>query len=54
MSVALHHFRLAPDTFWRMSLPEWRALIAPARRTAPLARAEFEDLMSRYPDHDHV
>jgi uncharacterized phage protein (TIGR02216 family) len=54
MSLGLHHLRLAPDMFWRLSLPEWRALTASARRTAPLARAEFEDLMSRHPDHAHA
>ncbi|MBU6445032.1 MAG: phage tail assembly chaperone [Alphaproteobacteria bacterium] len=40
--------------FWRLSLPEWRALIAGVQsrhaRTAPLSRAAFEDLMERYPD----
>jgi uncharacterized phage protein (TIGR02216 family) len=54
MSLALHHFRLAPEVFWNLSLPEWRALIAPARRAAPLARTEFDDLMSRYPDQADV
>jgi uncharacterized phage protein (TIGR02216 family) len=48
--------RLSPETFWAMSLPEWRAVVAGfaartgARRTAPLARAEFEQLMQRFPD----
>jgi uncharacterized phage protein (TIGR02216 family) len=48
--------RLSPDTFWAMSLPEWRAAVAGfaqrtgTRRTAPLARSEFDQLMRRYPD----
>jgi hypothetical protein len=35
-----------------MSLAEWRAMLAGkrARRTAPLGRREFEDLMQLYPD----
>jgi uncharacterized phage protein (TIGR02216 family) len=48
--------RLSPDTFWAMSLPEWRAAVSGfatrngARRTAPLARSEFEQLLQRFPD----
>ncbi|HEY2069830.1 MAG TPA: phage tail assembly chaperone [Rhizomicrobium sp.] len=46
---------MAPRDFWAMSLPEWRAAVAGfgARRgvrPAPLSRAEFETLLSRYPD----
>jgi uncharacterized phage protein (TIGR02216 family) len=54
MSLGLRRFRLAPDVFWRLSLPEWRALIVPPRRAVPLARAELEDLMTRYPDRTDV
>ena len=47
--------RLTPDTFWSMSLGEWRAAVngfaRRTHRTAPLARAEFEQLMQMYPDH---
>jgi len=46
--------RIAPDTFWTMSLGEWRAAVNGfARRsqhTAPLARNEFEQLMMQFPD----
>ena len=46
--------RLSPDTFWAMSLPEWRAAVAGFTRNharpAPLARAEFDALMRQYPD----
>jgi len=41
---------LSPRTFWSLSLPEWRALVTPPRRAAPLARAEFERLLSQHPD----
>jgi uncharacterized phage protein (TIGR02216 family) len=47
---------LAPETFWRMSLTEWRASVRGfqarrgARAAAPLARCELDDLMERYPD----
>jgi hypothetical protein len=36
--------------FWNLSLPEWRALIAPHAGGAPLARAEFERLLQQHPD----
>jgi uncharacterized phage protein (TIGR02216 family) len=48
--------RLSPETFWSMSLPEWHATVAGfaartgARRTVPLTRSEFEQLMQKYPD----
>jgi len=41
---------LSPDAFWRLSLPEWRALVAPPPARQPLARTAFEDLMSQFPD----
>jgi len=41
--------RLAPATFWTLSLSEWRALIAPPQR-ARLARHEFEEMLKHYPD----
>lgn len=42
--------RIAPKTFWAMSLAEWRAAIARPSATAPLARSEFEALMRAHPD----
>jgi uncharacterized phage protein (TIGR02216 family) len=46
--------RLAPDVFWAMSLSEWRAAVngfaRRSSRTAPLPRADFEQLMQLYPD----
>jgi uncharacterized phage protein (TIGR02216 family) len=43
--------RLSPETFWRMSLPEWRAAASAfAPKRTPLARAGLEDLMQRFPD----
>jgi hypothetical protein len=41
--------RLAPATFWSLSLPEWRALLQPPRAQA-LARNDLEQLMTLYPD----
>jgi len=47
---------LSPQTFWAMSLPEWRAAIRGyqsrhgVRTAAPLGRSELEALMERYPD----
>ncbi|EAQ35645.1 hypothetical protein NB311A_12514 [Nitrobacter sp. Nb-311A] len=44
--------RLAPDVFWRMTPRELaqaiRAIRGPA--TAPLVRAELDDLLARFPD----
>lgn len=46
--------RLSPETFWAMSLPEWRAAVAGFTRnharTSPLSRAEFDAMMTRFPD----
>jgi hypothetical protein len=47
---------LAPDVFWTMSLPEWRAAVdgfavrRGARRNTSLSRGEFEALMRMFPD----
>jgi hypothetical protein len=47
---------LAPDVFWAMSLPEWRAVIEGfamrkgTRRGAPLSRGELVALMTMHPD----
>ncbi|MBO6634906.1 rcc01693 family protein [Parvibaculum sp.] len=52
MTLGLGTLRLAPETFWRMTLPE---LAAAARALRPemqgaMARGEFDVLMTRYPD----
>jgi uncharacterized phage protein (TIGR02216 family) len=39
---------LTPPQFWRLSLREWRALVAP--RAEQLTRAAFENLARRFPD----
>jgi uncharacterized phage protein (TIGR02216 family) len=43
---------LTPDTFWRLSLVEWRALLdGRFGRPAPaLARGDLENLMRMHPD----
>jgi hypothetical protein len=47
---------LAPDVFWAMSLPEWRAAVEGfatrrgTRRNTSLSRGEFEALMQIFPD----
>lgn len=50
MSHGLASLRLTPQTFWALSLPEWRALTTPPPRAAPLARADLETLMLQHPD----
>ena len=54
MAFALGTLRLAPATFWSLSLPEWRALTAPRSAAAPLARADLDRLMQQHPDHAHA
>ena len=49
MSFGLHHLRLTPAVFWRLSLSEWRALTTPPRGQ-PLGRTQFEQLMLQHPD----
>lgn len=39
---------LAPAQFWRLSVREWRALMAPADEA--LSRAAFDALAQRFPD----
>lgn len=40
---------VAPAAFWKLSLKEWRALVAPPR-TSALSRAELNALMQQHPD----
>jgi len=42
--------RLTPQTFWAMSVPEWRAAVSgrmPKKQPA-LSRAEFDELMKTH------
>jgi len=52
MTLGLGRLRLAPDRFWRLTLPE---LAAAARAfqpatDAPMVRGELAALMTRFPD----
>jgi uncharacterized phage protein (TIGR02216 family) len=49
MIVAAQRMGLAPAQFWRLSLKEWRVLVAPAGGPA-LTREAFSALARRYPD----
>ncbi|WP_291844069.1 phage tail assembly chaperone [Maricaulis sp.] len=42
---------LMPETLWRLSLVEWRALTGPLAATVPLDRAGLEALRQRFPDN---
>jgi uncharacterized phage protein (TIGR02216 family) len=44
--------RLAPQSFWSLSLAEWRAMLP--RPRGSFARRELDDLMQRYPDMPHA
>jgi len=41
---------LAPAPFWRLSLKEWRALVAPANDV--LTRSGLEALLQLFPDEE--
>jgi uncharacterized phage protein (TIGR02216 family) len=41
---------VAPRAFWRLSLAEWRALVAPHTSEA-LSRTAFEALTQAFPDN---
>lgn len=41
---------VAPRAFWRLSLAEWRALVAP-RAPEALPRTAFEALAQTFPDN---
>ena len=43
---------IAPATFWRLSVREWRAIAAPSAATV-LSRVELEALARAYPDRRH-
>jgi uncharacterized phage protein (TIGR02216 family) len=43
---------LAPDVFWRLSLREWRMLMAVAGAVEPPGRAAFEQMARQWPDAD--
>lgn len=56
MALGLGTLRLAPDVFWRMTLPELAAAARAARPRgdAPMAREELERLAERYPDTENL
>lgn len=46
----LGYLRLAPDAFWRLSLPELNALIGGNELPATATRQGLEALMALFPD----
>jgi uncharacterized phage protein (TIGR02216 family) len=50
--------RLSPQTFWAMSLNEWRAAVngfaRRSRRATHLARGDLDHLMKLYPDQPKI
>jgi len=52
MTLGLGRLRLAPEIFWRLTLPELAAAARALgqRGDAPMARGELEGLMTRFPD----
>ncbi len=41
---------VTPEAFWRLSLREWRLLVASPAATGPMGRGEFERLAEAWPD----
>ena len=41
---------VAPDTFWRLSVREWRLLLQPVAGAGAMGRAELERLSALWPD----
>ena len=53
MTLGLGTLRLAPEIFWRMTLPELAAAaraVRPDRTDGAMKRGEFGALMTRFPD----
>ena len=49
LRLAAERFGIGPEAFWRLSLPEWRALTE-AAEPASLGRSALERLMAAHPD----
>lgn len=41
---------IGPEAFWRLSLKEWRMLMAAERGPGPMGRGRLDELMGRWPD----
>jgi Phage tail assembly chaperone protein, TAC len=52
MLAAALRLGVAPAFFWRLSLKEWRALVAPTLDDT-LTRAAFAALTQSFPDQAH-
>jgi uncharacterized phage protein (TIGR02216 family) len=50
LRLAALRFGLPPESFWRLSLAEWRALAADPAALAPLDRRAFQALAAAHPD----
>lgn len=52
MALGLGQLRLAPDLFWRLTLPELAAAARALRPAgdAPITRGALAGLMTRFPD----
>lgn len=50
MMQAAARMSVAPESFWRLSLKEWRMLTEGPAQAAPLGRGELERMQERWPD----
>lgn len=44
-------FGVGPKGFWRLSLKEWRMLMARPDAVQPMGRGMFEQMSERWPDN---
>jgi uncharacterized phage protein (TIGR02216 family) len=49
MAHGIGGLRIAPETFWRLSVREWRCVLGEGRGGA-LTRAELDILLKEHPD----
>lgn len=53
MQFGFGELHLAPDAFWRMTPRELaQAIVARRGHAVPITRAELDELMRRFPDHE--
>ncbi len=50
MNAGLHHLRLTPDVFWRLTPAELSVMLGLGWKSRPLNRDRLNDLLRIYPD----
>ena len=50
LRFAVARLGLSPETFWALTLSEWRALTAAPEAARPLSRDRLDALLAAHPD----